>query len=90
MDSLDLRCHCSRRPLLGRAVKVDNKWFLHVKIFKSGKIYGEMWLENGRVRLRCRECLRWLTVTVKPVPAMIDEEASSEMMQVLEKRSLNG
>lgn len=37
----------------------DGKLYLHVKVYKQGRIYGEMVVTEGEVKIRCRECLRW-------------------------------
>ena len=77
---MDLRCTCSTRPLLGRAIILDERWMLHVKVFKRGVVYGEMIVESGVVRIRCRACSRWYTVRIKrEKPPVLD--SSSEYPQ---------
>lgn len=62
----DLRCYCSRKPLLGKYGKDKNGLlFVWVKIYKQSKVYGEMIFTQGTVRLRCRECLRWHLVRIR-------------------------
>lgn len=62
---IDLRCECSRRPLLAKAGR-DSKGqpYVHVKIYKQRRIYGEIVVTEGTVRLRCRECFRWFVVRI--------------------------
>jgi hypothetical protein len=62
----ELRCMCARKPLLGKYGK-DSKGnlYVHVKIFKQKRIYGEIVFTHGVVRLRCRECFRWHTVRIR-------------------------
>lgn len=62
----ELRCHCSRRVLLavyGRTAK--GKSYVHQKVHKQGKVYGESVVESGTVAIRCRECLRWTRVRIR-------------------------
>ena len=56
----ELRCFCGRKPLLA-VYGVNNKKqpYLHVKIYKARRIYGEIVVTEGVVHLCCRECLRW-------------------------------
>jgi hypothetical protein len=64
---MEIRCTCSRQPLLavvGRDSKT-NQPFIHVKTWKGGRLYAEVVVESGKVRLHCRECFRWLTVTIR-------------------------
>lgn len=61
----DLRCFCSRKPLLGKYGLDDNgRLYVWIKVFKQSRMYGEVIVQEGPVRLRCRECLRWHTVTI--------------------------
>lgn len=72
-SELDLRCFCSRKPLLGKAGADDNgQLYVHVKIFKQRRIYGEMIFTQGVVRLRCRDCLRWHKVRIRQPREKVD------------------
>lgn len=60
---LELRCFCSRRPLLayyGQDEKGEP--YLHQKVHKQGRIYGESVFRTGLAEIRCRECYRWTRV----------------------------
>lgn len=83
-DSGDIRCFCSRRPLLAKYGRdSDGLLFVHAKIYKQKRIYGEFVFTEGTVRLRCRECLRWyvlrirqdkdLRVNQEPLPEPVSE-----------------
>lgn len=65
--SNELRCICSRRPLLATYGVTDKgDLYVHVKIFKQRRIYGEILVtEGGRIQLHCRECLRWNAVIIR-------------------------
>lgn len=64
--SVELRCGCSKRPLLGKGGRdAHGKWFFHVKVFKQHRVYGEIIANSGTVRVRCRECLRWHVVKIR-------------------------
>jgi hypothetical protein len=83
---VELRCCCSRRPLLGVGGRDANgKPYLHVKIFKQHRVYGEIIADSGTVRVRCRECLRWHRITIRverlemveqPLPASLVEASA--------------
>lgn len=61
----ELRCFCSRGPLLAiYGIGTDGLLYVHVKIFKQRRVFGEVLVTEGRVRLHCRECLRWHTVVI--------------------------
>lgn len=59
-DRNEIRCICARSPLLATYDRdARGKYFLHVKVYKQQRIYGEVWVEaDALVKLRCRECLR--------------------------------
>jgi hypothetical protein len=81
----ELRCFCSRAPLLAVYGLKDGKLYIHIKIYKQRRIYGEVLVVEGKVKLHCRECLRWHTVTLRDpgtvgleedsVPPTLPEEA---------------
>lgn len=53
----------------------DNKLYVHVRIYKQQRIYGEVVVREGRVSLHCRECLRWHTVKIiQPDVAILVED----------------
>lgn len=82
MATGELRCTCSRRPLLalyGRGT--DGLLFLHLKVFKGRRLYAEAIFTEGIVRLHCRECLRWNTVRILQPgkPRAVQEELPPEI-----------
>lgn len=77
----ELRCFCSRGPLLATyGIDGEGMLYVHVKIFKQRRIYGEVIVTEGKVRLHCRECLRWHTVVIEvPGLAALKEDKSSPL-----------
>lgn len=71
----ELRCCCSREPLLALyGVTEGGLPYVHIKIYKQRRVYGEVLITEGNVKLLCRECLRWYTVRiVTPTSAKLDE-----------------
>lgn len=65
-----------RKPLLATyGVNEDGKLYVHIKVFKQQRIYGEVLVVDGRVKLHCRECLRWHTVIfVQPEKAELKQD----------------
>lgn len=69
----ELRCFCNRKPLLATyGVDSKGKLFLHVKIYKAKRIFGEFVIEGGIVKLRCRDCKRWHRVRVVQTRAVLE------------------
>lgn len=71
-----VRCpFCSRHPLLavhGRDKKGEP--FVHVRIYKQKRIFGNIVVTGGPVNLQCRECFRWLRIRfVRLTGVNIDE-----------------
>ena len=79
----ELRCFCSRAPLLAvYGLDKRGQLYVHVKIFKQNRIYGEMLVRGGEVNLHCRECLRWHTVKiVQPGTAVLLEDTEPQPIE---------
>lgn len=65
-SSHELRCFCARQPLLA-TYGVDEKGrpYVHVRVYKQGRIFGEVVVTGGEVKLHCRECFRWHKVVIQ-------------------------
>lgn len=66
LEELEIRCFCSRKPLLavcGRDID-SGLPYIHLKSMRSGRINAEAIVTEGAMRIHCRECLRWTTVTI--------------------------
>lgn len=75
----ELRCFCRNEPLLATyGVDSKGKLFVHVKIFKQNRIYGEFVCEEGTVKIRCRNCLRWHRVIFRPRAVSLSETEAPE------------
>lgn len=63
----DIRCFCSRTPLLGiYAVDTDGRPFVHVKVWKQGRLYTEMVVKgDAELSMKCRECYRWYRIFIR-------------------------
>lgn len=83
-DKNEIRCICSRRPLLARyGVGPDGSPFIHIKIFKQSRIYGEVFVSaDAVVRIRCRECLRLQKVRIISGRPEIEEDKRSSVGRV--------
>lgn len=63
----ELRCFCARNPLLATfGLDEEGKLYIHVKVYKQQRVYGEVLITEGTVRLHCRECFRWHKVVMQP------------------------
>jgi len=61
----DLRCFCSREPLLATyGIDKGGELYVHIKVWKQKKIFGNIIIKGGEVNLQCRECKRWQKVRI--------------------------
>lgn len=73
----ELRCLCSRQPLLAvYGIDEQGRLYVHQKVYKQGRVFGESLFYGGIVKLLCRECLRWNEVVFREsgVPALAISE----------------
>ena len=74
MPEKELRCFCGRKPLLATyGVDDSGQLFVHVKIWKQRRIFGELVVKGGEVKMRCRECFRWHTIRIIGKRATLEE-----------------
>ena len=86
----EIRCFCRQRPLLAIfGLNDKNKPYVHVKVFKNRRIFGEILVTRGDIQLRCRECMRWYRIVITdgkpqlvetPEPETFSDEASPGMI----------
>lgn len=75
----ELRCFCRGEPLLATyGLDSGGNLFVHVKIYKGNRIYGELVAEGGPLKIRCRNCLRWHRVNFSPRTATLSEASAPE------------
>lgn len=81
--SHELRCFCNRRPLLAvYGVDEKRKLYVHVRIYKQRRLYGEVLVTEGKVEIHCRECFRWHKITIiKPGIAKLEETEAPAMVR---------
>ena len=61
-----MNCFCNRKPLLAKyGIDSKGRLFIHIKVFKQDKLYGEQIIRGGEVEIRCRECHRWHKITIR-------------------------
>jgi hypothetical protein len=62
-----LKCFCSMQPIL--AVYGTDQYgepFVHLKVWKQRRLFGEAIFKGGTVQLLCRECTRWHVINIRP------------------------
>lgn len=75
----ELRCFCRGEPLLATyGVNKTGDLFVHVKIYKQNRIYGEIVFEGGIAKIRCRNCLRWHRVVFRTNVVTLSEDEAPE------------
>ena len=40
-------------------VDESGELYVHIKIYKQGRVYGEVYYTGGMVQIKCRVCYRW-------------------------------
>lgn len=77
----DLRCICSRHTKLAEyGVTLDGEPYLHLKIHKQGRVFGEVVATSGIVEVCCRECLRWTRVDIAPTLKVARQDAPPRVL----------
>lgn len=70
-----IRCYCRRQPLLAVYGLRHGKPYVHVKVYKNRRIFGEVLVTKGDIQLRCRECLRWYRIEISEgQPKLVETE----------------
>jgi hypothetical protein len=81
----ELRCFCRRSPLLATfGIDEKGKLYVHVKIYKQQRIFGEVLIVEGVVKLHCRECLRWHKVVMRR-PGFAELIEETDQRQLIEE-----
>lgn len=87
----ELRCFCAHQPLLCVYGVDRGKIFIHVRIYKANRIYGEILIEpesGSKVRLKCRDCFRWYTVVIRQ-PSNLVELVEDKSPPSIDKASVH-
>lgn len=79
----ELRCTCSREPLLA-VYGLDDKGnvYVHIKVYKNRRIFGEILIHHGDVEMRCRECFRWYRLVIRNNHPTLIETDQPEAIEV--------
>jgi len=77
--SNEVRCFCRRKPLLAVfGLDESGKPYVHVKVYKNRRIFGEILVTRGDIQLRCRECMRWYRIDIHEDNAKLIETPEPE------------
>lgn len=72
-----LRCFCGHKTLLAvYGLNEQGELYVHVKVFKQDRIFGEIIVTEGKIKLHCRDCLRWHKVRIVQPGKPVLEETS--------------
>lgn len=75
----ELRCICSRRPLLAYYGREENgEPYLHQKVFKQRRLYSESIFTRGTASIKCRECFRWTKIRLSVGGEFISPPTTAE------------
>lgn len=62
----EIRCHCYHKPLIGICgVDEFGRGFVHIRIYKRDRVFGEVVSTGGVTKIRCRECYRWTRIHLR-------------------------
>lgn len=56
---------------------VSGEPVVHIKSWKGQKLYTEVLIISGVVKLKCRECSRWNTVRIKKGQPRLEENSGN-------------
>lgn len=76
-----IHCVCKYKPKLAvYGINKDGKLFVHVKIYKGNRIFGEFIAEGGIFKIKCRDCFRWYNIHMHGISSVaIDEVKNSDL-----------
>lgn len=75
-----LNCTCRHKPLLAMWGKdTDGKPYVHVKVFKGGRLYAEVFSKHT-IQITCRDCFRKLNIIIRPDRAELTRLQESEII----------
>lgn len=82
--SIEIRCFCRHHPLLGVCGRdsATGKPFVHVRVMKNKEVHADVVVTSGVVRLFCRDCLRWQTITIRETNVDAHSEPLPESIAV--------
>ncbi len=92
----ELRCFCRTTPLLAMYGLDNQELYIHIRIYKQRRIFGEIVITGGKVKLRCRECLRWHTIIIRQngLPALtetsVPDVIASDSIILAEREIVDG
>jgi len=78
----ELRCFCSRSPLMAvYGIDSDGQPFIHFKVWKQRRLYGEFVFKGGVVKIHCNHCYRWHVITIRPNsrPQLVETQKPVEL-----------
>lgn len=65
---------CRHAPLLAvYGLDRVGRLYLHIKVYKQDRIFGNFVLRGGPVELQCRECFRWHVINFRNDQPVMEE-----------------
>jgi len=50
-----------------------NKPFVHIRIYKQSRVFGEIIFNFGEIRIKCRDCYRWHIIRILGNKAVLED-----------------
>lgn len=74
------RCICFKQPILA-VIKADeeDKPFVHLRVYKQTRIFGEIVFTFGEMHLKCRECYRWHRIRIVRGKATMEKDVKEPL-----------
>jgi hypothetical protein len=60
------------------------KPFVHVKIYKQARVFGEIVFSVGVMRIKCRDCYRWHKIMIVNERPVMQAVSTDEVISVIE------
>ena len=84
-----IRCFCAHRPILAmQGLDEKGKPFVHIKIYKQSRIYGEIIFTVGEIRIKCRECYRWHIIKILRNRAVLADLPETDVVDLVDEQIL--
>lgn len=78
----EIRCFCARHPMLAMyGVDDSGRLYIHIKIYRQNRLFGEYIVRGGDIEMRCRECLRWYRIFIRDNRPVLRQEQQPEELK---------
>lgn len=81
VTSHDLRCACPRHTKLGvYGRNARGEAYLHIRVHKGDRVFGEIVTTAGVVTVLCRDCGRWTSVRIHAPEVAVERDVARPLV----------